>query len=217
MVSSDGPDTENGSGAIVDIAGRLEWFEHTVLPNEAALRARLRRTLRAPLDVDDLVSEVLLRAFNSSNGPTVQSELGWLLQIARNILIDMSRRDKIVRFDLVADIDLLDDNRAAERGLVARDELRRIQIALDGLPPQQRRAFLLRRLDGRSMIEVAEIMHLSVSTVEKHVARAVRGIMDMLGEGGVTGDNNQRSGGDQRARCVDGRPFWRRRKSRTSD
>lgn len=210
MVSSDGPDTEDRPGDIVDIASRLEWFERSILPHEAALRARLRRTLRAPLDVDDLVSEVLLRAFNNSNTATIKSEFGWLLQIARNILIDISRRDKIVRFDLVADIDLLDDNRAAERGLVARDELRRIQIALDGLPPQQRRAFLLRRLDGRSMIEVAEIMHLSVSTVEKHVARAVRGIMDMLGEGGVTGDDNQRPGGDRRASRVDGRPFWRR-------
>jgi RNA polymerase sigma factor (sigma-70 family) len=108
------------------------------------------------------------------------SRRAFLFQIARNMIIDIARRDKIVSFDVVADLDLLHVDNSVEAGLHARDELRRLKVIVDTLPPQCRRVFLLRRVHDRSMTEIAEELGLSVSTVEKHLTKAITRIMQAI-------------------------------------
>lgn len=48
------------------------------------------------------------------------------------------------------------------------------------LPPQCRRAFELRKVDGLSYKEIAKRMKLSPSTIEKHVATGLLKCMDTL-------------------------------------
>jgi RNA polymerase sigma factor (sigma-70 family) len=152
---------------------RLEWFKTVILPHEAALRARLRRLCPAGFDVDNLVAESLVRAYTAKDITRIPTGRGYLFAIARNLLIDAARRDTIVSLDFVADLDTLRSDDTLEASLTARDELRRLQAIIDTLPPQCRRVFLLRRIHDLSLGEIAGQMSLSVSTVEKHLAKAV--------------------------------------------
>lgn len=52
--------------------------------------------------------------------------------------------------------------------------------ALSGLPPRAREAFLLSRRHGLPHVDIAAMMGISVSTVEKHVIRATRLLRDHL-------------------------------------
>jgi len=165
-----------------DVRAKLDWFKGVVLPHQPALRARLRRSTSDSGELDDLVSEVLTRAFANAGWRSVDYGRAYLFTIARNLVIDQARREKVVSFVKVADFELLQPGCDPEPQLCARDELRRLQLVLDTLPAQCRRVFLLRRVHEKSMGEIAEEMGLSVSTVEKHLGKAIRLVMKALAE-----------------------------------
>lgn len=164
------------------IRAKLEWFKLTILPHEAALRARLRRIMPRRIDIDDLVAETMARAYATEDYGRITAGRAYIFQIARNLIIDEARRNRVVGFDQLVDADLLTDTVSTEAALEARDELRRLQTIIDTLPIQCRRAFILRRVFGKSGSEIAEEMGLAVSTVDKHIARATLKVMEALGE-----------------------------------
>lgn len=158
---------------MVDLAERMNWFKVRILPHAAALRVRMRRAAGTEADLDDLVSEALARAYGADDWAAVANGRHYLFRIARNVLIDNARRNALVSFDSVADIDDRQADSRTETGISARDELRQVQRAIDSMPPQARRVFVMRRVHERSIGEIAAEMGLSVSTVEKHLGKAV--------------------------------------------
>jgi len=163
-------------------AEKMAWFKAQILPHEAALRRRLA-ALRIP-DIEDVVSEVLTRAYSTDNWRRMDQGRALVFQIARNLLVDAARRHAIVSIDFVADLEALhldDGGPSPEATAAARDELRQLQRALDALPPQPRRVFLMRRVQELSPQEIAVELHLSVSTVEKHLAKAMVAVTRALG------------------------------------
>jgi RNA polymerase sigma factor (sigma-70 family) len=161
---------------------KLNWFKSVVLPHQSALRARLRRIAPHADDLDDMVAEVLTRAYANAGWQAIDHGRAYLFTIARNLVIDQARRDKVVSFVQVVELDLLRSGQDLESQLCARDALRRLQALVDTLPQQCRRAFLLRRVHEKSMVEIADEMGLSVSTVEKHLGKAIRLVMQALAE-----------------------------------
>lgn len=160
---------------------RLDWFKAAILPHEAALRSRMRRVMRQAQDVEDVVAEVMARAYATSDFTRVGNGRSYLFQIARNLLIDQARRQKIITLEEIADLDLVADTLSAERMLQARDHLRKLSAIVDTLPPQCRQAFLLRRVHDMPVKEIAEQMGLSVFTVDKHIAKATLKVMQAIG------------------------------------
>ena len=170
-------------GPVSERAEKMAWFKAQILPHEAALRRRLAH-LRIP-DVEDVVSEVLARAYASDNWRRMDQGRALVFQIARNLLVDAARRRAIVSIDFVADLEtfhLQASEPSPEASAAARDELRRLQRVLDTLPSQARRVFLMRRVQDLSPHEIAAELRLSVSTVEKHLARAMAAVTRALGE-----------------------------------
>lgn len=165
-----------------DVRAKLDWFKCVVLPHQPALRARLRKLTSDSWELEDLVSEVLTRAYANSGWRSVDHGRAYLFTVARNLVIDQVRREKVVSFVKVAELELLQGSHELEPQLCARDQLRRLQLVVDGLPAQCRRVFLLRRVHEKSMIEIAEEMGLSVSTVEKHLGKAIKLVMRSLAE-----------------------------------
>jgi RNA polymerase sigma factor (sigma-70 family) len=138
-----------------------------ILPQEAALRGRLRRILPSTHELEDMVAEVLARAYATENWENVTTGRAYLFTIARNLVIDTARRNKVVSFETIADLELLGGENTIEAQLHAREALRQVEAIVDSLPTQCRRVFILRRIHEKSMLEIAEEMSLSVSTVEK--------------------------------------------------
>ena len=59
-----------------------------------------------------------------------------------------------------------------EQSLIMENMSRKIEEAVNLLPEQQQRSFRLKRMEGRKTKEVAEIMGLSVKTIEMHLSKA---------------------------------------------
>lgn len=184
---------------------KIEWFRTIILVHQSALRARLRRMTVSPADLDDLCSEVLTRAYATPQWERITAGRAFLFSIARNLIIDMARRDKIVAFETIADLELLQAGPDCEAQLFARDELRLIEKIMEQMPVQARRVFLMRRVQEKSLAEIAEEMGLSVSTVEKHLAKAVLFVMQAQAKHEDNSVDGRRSGerrtGDGRGDC----------------
>ena len=181
---------ERASGAhrglvVSDREARIGWFKAVVLPHEAPLRRHLRRTGAPSSEIDDLVAEALTRAYAAADWARIDHGRSYLFAIARNLILDAARRNKVVAFDAFADLGALnlpDGQPSPEAAVTARDELRVLQAAVDRLPPRAREVFLLRRIDNLSLVEVADRLGLSVSTVEKHLTRAMAELTRAMAE-----------------------------------
>lgn len=64
--------------------------------------------------------------------------------------------------------------------LLMKDLSEKIKAGIDRLPPQQQTTFKLKRYEGKKNKEIAEIMGLSVKTVEMHLSKAMLSLRTYL-------------------------------------
>jgi RNA polymerase sigma-70 factor (ECF subfamily) len=158
------------------------WFKEQILPHRSALRGRIRRILPQGYEIDDIIAETMARAFACDAWQEVRSGLAFITQIARNLLIDLNRRESVISFDFMADLEELQRSVSSEAMLDARDQLRFVERAIAELPVPARHVFVLRRVHQLSVGEVAEKLGLSVSSIEKHLTRAQLAISRAMAE-----------------------------------
>jgi RNA polymerase sigma-70 factor (ECF subfamily) len=75
---------------------------------------------------------------------------------------------------------LISDLPGPENSVMARDELRRLQSALDRLPPRCREAVVFARIEGLSGKEIAQRMGVNESTVSIHLANGIRALVNAV-------------------------------------
>jgi len=167
------------------------WFVREVLPLEALLMQYLRHHWPEKSQIEDLRQDVYVRICEFAQKEIPDPAKPFILATARNLIIDRLRREQIVPIEIIADIDLLGlaaDTPGPERSTVARDELRRLQAALDSLPPRCREAVALGKIDGLSGREIATRMAVSEATVSEHIDKGMCVLADVLyGEFSVFG------------------------------
>jgi RNA polymerase sigma-70 factor (ECF subfamily) len=64
-----------------------------------------------------------------------------------------------------------------ERVVIGQEELAAVAHRIMALPERTRTIFVLRRLEGMSLPEIARQLGLSLSTVEKHIQRAAKQVL----------------------------------------
>ena len=185
----DAPDTrreEQGSrreGAVVSVPDLRAWFLREVLPLEAALTRFLRRNWRNENEVDDLLQEVYVRVFEAARKQIPDAAKPFVFTTAHNLLIDRVRHNKVVPIEAVAELDTLNveaDEPGPDRNVIARDELRRLQLALDRLPPRAREAIVLKQVEGLARREVAARMKITERTVQWHLSEGLQALAAIL-------------------------------------
>ena len=162
---------------------RRAWFRREILPLEPELRGYIRRLTRDAAATEDLLHDTFARIIAAEGWREIDSPAGFAIRTARNVVYDGLRRQQVVSIEFVADVGalgLVDEQADPEQTLVARDELRRLRAIVEALPTQQRRVFTLRKVYGMSPHAIADKLGLSVSTVEKHLVKAVRACADAL-------------------------------------
>ena len=170
-------------GAVITAPDVDAWFEREVLPLEAALMQYLQHNWRNKSDIADLRQDIYVLVYEAAKKALPESPKAFLFSTARHLLIRRMRREQIVPIEAVSDFDALGtaiDAPGPENNAIARDELRRLQAALDRLPPRTREAFVMRQVDGLSHREIAERMGITERTVKYHLAEAGTTLADIL-------------------------------------
>jgi RNA polymerase sigma factor (sigma-70 family) len=171
------------TGMAATISEVRAWFMREVVPLEPALIQYLQHNWRNKSDIADLRQDVYVRVFEAARERIPERARQFVFTTARNLLIDRVRREQIVPIEAVADLDALEiakDAPGPDRSTMARDELRKLQAALDRLPARCREAVVLQKIDGLSLREISLRMGVAETTVKTHLADGVRALANMI-------------------------------------
>jgi RNA polymerase sigma factor (sigma-70 family) len=167
---------------------RHDWFLNQIFRHRAALHRYLRKFTSGAEDLEDLVQETYIRMYALEDYRDVDSPRALLFRIAHNLAVERARRHATQATDSMGDLQALNvySNEApADEQIDARRRFETFCAAVDRLPPLCRRVFVLRKVYRLSHDEIAEVLGVSHSTIEKHVAKGLLRCRDYLRETGM--------------------------------
>jgi RNA polymerase sigma factor (sigma-70 family) len=162
------------------------WFIQEVLPLEVALTKYLQANWRGQASVGDVLHDVYIKVIDAARKEFPKSAAPFVFATARNLLVDRVRQEKVIPFEAVENLEALNiaaDSPAPDEQVIAREELRRIQNALDRLHPKSKEAFLLHHVEGLSRAEIAVRLGIAEHTVGWYLNAGVRLLADILYRG----------------------------------
>lgn len=150
----------------------------------AQLLRFLRRHGRSREDAEDLIQDAFVRLAEYCRTAEVRNETAFLERTVANLSIDRYRHD--ARYpsteqpveELAETLPLLDPSPPPDEVLAAQQCLNEIRRVLDAVSTRTREVYLAHR-SGYTHQELAEAFGVSISTIEKAIARAVVALMDM--------------------------------------
>ena len=151
------------------------WFIAEVLPLEPLLLASARRLVDDADAARDLVQDAFAKVLSMEGWARIENPHAYLLRMMRNLSIENLRRLRVLRFEqltLVDGFDVADESPDAFRVLSGREQMGRLNAALQTLPARCREVFVLQRFEEKSPREIAASLGISLSTLEKRLARA---------------------------------------------
>lgn len=130
--------------------------------------------LRSREDAEDAVQTTFMNAFGSLQaGRAPQQEASWLFRIARNVCLNRIRTQQRKPAGSLEGIDVA-SSRSLEDTLEQRLHVVALRAALERLPEQQRKAIVMRELQGATYTEIAEALDTTQGAVESLIFRARR-------------------------------------------
>ena len=158
--------------------GDLLAFEMLYRRHRGMLYRFLLRTLRHRADADELFQDTWSRLISARERYRPEAKFTtWLLQIAHNLIVDRFRRHRPEVSDeetetVFRNLDAPESERP-DRVLTEFEQRRRLQLALEELPEEQRVTFLLRVESGLGLEEIAAITGAGRETVKSRLRYAV--------------------------------------------
>ncbi len=153
-------------------------------PGYSYLLRLLRRHGRSVEDAEDLIQEAFLRLTEYCRTKPVHNEVGFLHRTVLNLSINRYRADgrhpaADLPVEALAEIlPLVAAAPAPDEALAAEQRLNEVRKVLGAVSPRTRDIYLAHRA-GYSYEQLAAFYGVSISTIEKSVARAVIALMDL--------------------------------------
>ena len=164
-----------------------EWYDEFVVESRGELLGYLRRLLNSSDDAQEVAQEAYLKVFvalrthrNREHAPKAL-----LYTTARNLALSRLRHRKVVDHSARA-VEVCQElqmgRRSPEQHASSSQDMRALLLVVNQLPPKCRTVLLLRMLEGLSQKEIAARVGIAVSTVEKHLAKALHRCRDRMAE-----------------------------------
>jgi RNA polymerase sigma-70 factor (ECF subfamily) len=145
----------------------------------------IMRYARSHDQAEDFLQSAFVRLAEYRKTNVVENEAGFLVRAATNIALDEARRVK-TRSEAGGPVDQLlhisDDQPLQDEVVLARERLARAREALDRLPERTREVFLMHRFSDMRYCDIAARIGISVSAVEKHIAKATLFLADWIAD-----------------------------------
>ncbi|PQA86641.1 RNA polymerase sigma factor [Hyphococcus luteus] len=161
--------------------GRKE-LHAAIVAAERRIWSFFRRRLRSAVDADDLTQEVILRALRAAEQNEIEQPKAFLYGVARNVLLSNATKRSKATLQYIEDLCGGEDFTSGvslETEIDDRERWREFAEAVNGLPEQCRKVFILKKVYGYSMREISSQLGISPSTVEKHVAASLKRLVKL--------------------------------------
>jgi RNA polymerase sigma-70 factor (ECF subfamily) len=167
---------------------QARWFAEEVQPHEPDLRSWLRHRFPHTADLDDIVQESYLRLLRARQSNPVSCARAYLFTTARNVAFALFRRPRIFDRSASAEAAALatpQENADVAELVSVRQEIALLLEAIDRLPGRCREIFILRKIEGMSLREIAARLRISEQTVQVQIARGAKRCVQHLRSSGV--------------------------------
>ena len=159
--------------------GDLDALGELVLRHQRFVWGIAYRFLGDPVEAEDVAQEAFLKLLEAAPRyrPTANIRT-YLYRIVSRLCIDYARKKRpILTDDLAQRADCSPSPAAA---LVVKEQDAEIRRAMDGLPPRQRMAVILKYFEGLSYADIAKAMGTTVKATERLLYRARKALRTSL-------------------------------------
>lgn len=132
---------------------------------------------------EELIQEVFLKIWKNREHLKInRSVSAYLFRSARNMSIDYVRHANVEQSwaDEKQALDQLNDRPSIDKQLNDKLILDEVKKAIQALPERRREIFILSRYEGLSYKEIADLLDISVSTVETQISRSLKKLRDLF-------------------------------------
>ena len=157
------------------------------------IRYHMGETLRAKMEIDDVMQELFLRAFRDIANFNYQgpgSFLRWLFQIARHTIQDLARYQDRQKRQAEAEVQYVSSlslsgfqpaySQTPSRILFQKERLARLLQSLDSLSQYDRELILQAKVEGLTIGEIAERTDISKAQISLGLHRALKRLRTTL-------------------------------------
>lgn len=144
------------------------------LEHNATLMRFLRLRVKSEQEARDIAQEAYVRLLQLDQQGAVSFMRAYLFKIANNLVTDRARKQQVrakCHHDPMFELSV--DELAPDRYAAARQEIEIVEHALQELPLIVRTAFLLRRIDGLSTVEIGHRLGVTERSAHNYVIRAM--------------------------------------------
>jgi len=130
-------------------------------------------------EAEDLTAETYIRAWKTRQhfDGNEHDALGWLLRIARNLAIDLSRRRKVREMNEEIDVELLlDPEHTPEVDVIEREQIKQLWKMLNTLSEEVREMLILRYILGWQVKQVAEHLEMTENNISVTIRRTLKSL-----------------------------------------
>ena len=164
------------------IGGDESAYSELVEKYERALYFHVRKMIKDEEQVNDLVQEAFVKAFDNLNSYSTNYAFStWLYRIATNHTIDYLRKKKLKTLSIDEPVktrdgdmqmQLEDESAGTDRNIIRKQRQKIVQNAIDELPEKYRKVIEMRHMEEKSYQEIADVLDLPLGTVKAHIFRA---------------------------------------------
>lgn len=149
-------------------------FEQIYHQYKAKLIRNSLRLLKSTDMVEELVQDLFIKVWEQRGKiDTTQPLNAYLYKVANNMIYDTFRkisRDKRLQAHLI--LNTQEEYNHIEKFIFDKENRTALQNAINLLPAQQQKVFVLCKLEEKSYAEVSEMLNITHGTINNHIYRA---------------------------------------------
>ena len=179
-----GPAERTDAQVVRDVvAGDRDSYRVLVRRYGDVLYRHAYRMVGNPDDAADLVQRAFVMGFKKLSSARDPERVGaWLFRILSNLARDQLRSPRSRELSLDRAPELAQGGDDPLEGAHRAEVRTRLQLAMGRLTPEQREAFTMKHVEGRSYEEMAAVLDLSVASLKMRVHRAREALKELLEE-----------------------------------
>jgi RNA polymerase sigma factor (sigma-70 family) len=155
------------------------------------LRSFIKGKVNMVEDAEDILQEVWYQLSKLSNMDELENMSAWLYSVSKNKITDFYRKRKTERLELenaededgtflMKEVLLLDESQNSELALFKELFWNELFKALDELPENQRKVFMMNEIDDKTLQEIADELDENIKTIISRKGYAVKHLRNKL-------------------------------------
>jgi RNA polymerase sigma-70 factor (ECF subfamily) len=129
---------------------------------------------------EDVLQETFIKLWKNCSKVIFSKVKSYIYTLANNAFLDIKRHETIVRKHQKGFVNY-NKSESPEFLMIEEEYFQKVKQTIANLPEKQREVFLLSRMEKKKYREIAEILDVSVKTVEKRMHFALITIREKIG------------------------------------